>query len=336
MALNKCISLSIPIIAAAICVSAAVVAAPSVARADIGTFGPYGVTVKRPIKYASPGADTLTECKPVARSGHFNGPRPAILLIHGGAWSGGTSSVGPGYTGYSGSWCRLWASWGFDAFSVGYRLTWQARWPAQIIDVQAAIRWVRANAGALHVNPKMITVNGDSAGGQLAMIAGYNARILPGDLAGDYSWINPQPQVIISQFGPWTFGPYRPYGTASVRAEDHARQIMLDSADGRTTSNTPNTLFVQGTRDRTVNQCSQSEPAFRYLRAHGRPASYLSYNGGHEFTGMNGSTWASVVGDVQVKTISYAYAQVQWAGVLPYSEPGPKRAYTTNLPWGCP
>lgn len=306
------------------------------AASQIGTPGSYSVTVKSPIHYASPTSDTLIECKPSATKGHFAGPLPAVLLIHGGAWSGGNNAVNAA-SSYSGRWCSLWASWGYDAFSVGYRLTKEKPWPAQIVDVQAAIRWVRANAARLNVNPGMIVVNGDSAGGQLGMIAGYSYSNIPGDLAGSNAAMNPQPQLVISQFGPWTFGPSRPSGAPSVRAEDYAAQILQDHADGRTKATTPKTMFVQGTLDKTVNQCSQSEPAYRFLTGNGHPAAYLAYDGGHEFTEMNYSTFATVVGEIQVRTIAFAYARAHLAGILPNSETGPAVSYAdATTPKGCP
>ena len=298
-------------------------------RADIvaGTPGPYGVSVKAAVKYASPSKDTLIECKPVARSGHFAGPFPAVMLIHGGAWVGGNNDVDED-SNTSGRWCSLWASWGYDAFSVGYRLTGDAAWPAQIVDVQAAIRYVRANASRLRVNPKFIVVNGDSAGAQLAMIAGYSWRIIPGDLARYESDESPQPQLIISQFGPWYGGPYRPSGAPSTRAYDYAKQVLIDNDDGRTDHTTPNTLFVQGDGDSQITPCSGSVPGYNFLRANGRPTSYIGYHGDHEFTEIQPSSWSRIVGDIQTRTISFAYDRAHKAGIIPWSEEGPQLDYT--------
>ncbi len=322
------------------CVAAAIalMASPFAASAgQVGTPGPYTVTVMKARKFATPAADTMIECKPTATPGHFAGPLPAMMLIHGGAWSGGSNAIGPGYTGSVAAWCELWASWGFDAFAVGYRLTKVAPWPAQIVDVQAAIRWVRANASSLNVNPKMVVANGDSAGGQLAMVAGYSYATIPGDLASDNLNANPQPDLVISQFGPWTFGPYRPDGAPPVRALDYAQSLLLAGADGRTKVSTPPTLFVQGTRDTTVNQCSQSIPAHKFFQANRRPSYYLSFAAGHEFTGLNGPTWNPLVSSVQMRTISFAYDAAHAAGVLPESEVGPVLDYADDaLPVGCP
>ena len=308
---------------------------PCFAGVVAGTPGPYDVSIKAPVYYATSKADSLIECKPIARAGHFNGPLPVMMLIHGGAWVGGNNAVDEA-SSTSGRWCSLWASWGFDTFSVGYRLTREAPWPAQIVDVQAAIRWVRAHTAALHINPGFVVANGDSAGGQLAMIAGYNDRSLPGDLATQDARFDPQPQLVISQFGPWTFGPWRPAGTPSVRAVDHAVQTVLEYTDGRIASSTPKTLFVQGTRDGIVGQCSESQAGYKWLKANGRPASYIAYDGDHEFIHMDYTTWKAVVGAIQVRTIAFAYARAHFTGALPRSEAGPQVVYEdASLPPGC-
>ena len=59
---------------------------------------------------------------------------------------------------------------GYTGVTCNYRLSGVAKWPAQVHDVKAAIRWTRANAEYLGVEPDKICIAGYSAGGQLAMI----------------------------------------------------------------------------------------------------------------------------------------------------------------------
>jgi acetyl esterase/lipase len=66
--------------------------------------------------------------------------RPAAIWLHSGGWAAGSREEGISY------WCALMASHGFVAVSVDYRLSGDAIFPAQIHDVKAAIRWLRANA----------------------------------------------------------------------------------------------------------------------------------------------------------------------------------------------
>lgn len=90
---------------------------------------------------------------------------PAVILVHGGGWKSGYRSE------FAPMAVRL-AQQGFAAFTISYRLSGEARYPAALQDVQDAVRWVRAHAEALHIDPQRIALAGGSAGGQLASLAG--------------------------------------------------------------------------------------------------------------------------------------------------------------------
>jgi dienelactone hydrolase len=105
----------------------------------------------------------------VHRSCTLGEPLPAIVLIHGGGmWTGSRTHMA--------SPARQLAQSGYAAFSVDYRLveasTGPHRWPAQLDDVQLAVRWVRAHAADFGVEPARIGAFGWSAGGQLAALLG--------------------------------------------------------------------------------------------------------------------------------------------------------------------
>lgn len=96
------------------------------------------------------------------------GLRPAVILIHGGGWSGGDKKdMEFLYKPLSEA--------GFVWFSINYRLAPQHRWPACIDDVRTAIRWVRANAAAYRADAGRIALVGYSAGGHLACLAAVQA-----------------------------------------------------------------------------------------------------------------------------------------------------------------
>ena len=92
---------------------------------------------------------------------------PAVIWIHGGGWEAGDKRGG-----FSDAFGPMLARAGFVFFSVNYRLSDQAIFPAQLHDVKAAVRWVRANADALGIDAKRIGVWGHSAGGHLAALVG--------------------------------------------------------------------------------------------------------------------------------------------------------------------
>jgi acetyl esterase/lipase len=88
-----------------------------------------------------------------------------IILLHGGGWRKGDKSMmaifGPELTKH-----------GFVVLTPEYRLLDEASWPAQIEDVKTAIRWAKTNASNLNINPEKVVVQGFSAGGHLALLAG--------------------------------------------------------------------------------------------------------------------------------------------------------------------
>ncbi len=89
---------------------------------------------------------------------------PAVLVLYGGGWRMGDR-------GRVREACLSLARRGFVAVAGEYRLTPESPWPAQIHDVKAAIRWMRANARALHIDAARIAAQGHSAGAHLALLA---------------------------------------------------------------------------------------------------------------------------------------------------------------------
>ena len=88
---------------------------------------------------------------------------PLIVWVHGGAWRAGSKKDMP--LG------RL-VEDGFAVASVDYRLSTVARFPAQVHDIKAAIRFLRAKSGDLGIDARRIVVAGSSAGGHLAALVG--------------------------------------------------------------------------------------------------------------------------------------------------------------------
>jgi acetyl esterase len=103
--------------------------------------------------------------------------RPAVLLVHGGAWQGGDKrDFAPQGEAFAGL--------GFVAVSVNYRLAPAHPLPAAIRDVQAAVEWLRAPAQVqrYRIDPGRIGALGGSAGGHLVAMLGTLGR---GPLDGD-------------------------------------------------------------------------------------------------------------------------------------------------------
>ncbi|MGB3331007.1 MAG: alpha/beta hydrolase fold domain-containing protein, partial [Thermomicrobiales bacterium] len=103
-------------------------------------------------------------------------PRPAVIFVHGGGWEAGNRESGLRLS-------LLLTKRGFVTATIAYRLTSVAMYPAQIHDVKAAIRFLRAHAAEWHVDPDRIGIWGTSAGGHLTALAALNGDY-PG-LEGD-------------------------------------------------------------------------------------------------------------------------------------------------------
>jgi alpha-L-fucosidase 2 len=101
------------------------------------------------------------------------GAHPVAILVHGGGWSAGdkAGSDKPGNGGDITPWFSLFSDAGCTWFSINYRLAPKDRWPAQIEDVDTAIRWVKAHAAEYRGDPRRIVLVGHSAGGHLVMFA---------------------------------------------------------------------------------------------------------------------------------------------------------------------
>ncbi len=95
-----------------------------------------------------------------------DGPFPVIVMIHGGGWCDGDKTYWEPNGGIKS------VAFGFAVASINYRLGPEHPHPAQIQDVKAAIRFLRANAEKYGLDPNRIATWGGSAGGHLAALAG--------------------------------------------------------------------------------------------------------------------------------------------------------------------
>jgi acetyl esterase/lipase len=110
-------------------------------------------------------------------------PVPAVVFLHGGGWRvGSRHSIGPGYAAASPTPFERLAQAGIAVASVDYRLSGEATWPTALHDAKAAVRWLRARADELGIDPERIAAWGESAGGHLAELLGLTGTDLDGDV----------------------------------------------------------------------------------------------------------------------------------------------------------
>jgi acetyl esterase/lipase len=126
-----------------------------------------------------------------------DGPFPVIVSIHGGAWMLGDKGDVQNLATMEG------LKRGYAVACINYRLSGEARFPSQIYDSKAAIRYLRANAGAFFLDQDRFAAWGSSAGAHLAALLGTTPRVRKLE---DFSMGNPQVsskvQAVVSWYGP--------------------------------------------------------------------------------------------------------------------------------------
>ncbi len=125
-------------------------------------------------------------------------PFPAVVCIHGGGWRAGNRKQLSKLT-------QVLAKKGFVAATISYRLSNVAKFPAQIEDCKAAVRFLRANAKKYRIDPERIGCVGFSAGGHLVCLLGAadKEEMLEGD--GGNLDQSSRVQAVVSFFGPTDF-----------------------------------------------------------------------------------------------------------------------------------
>jgi acetyl esterase/lipase len=130
-----------------------------------------------------------------------SGPFPVVIMVHGGGFMFGDKSDGTGLTGVD----QLLAE-GYAVASINYRLSGEAKYPAQIQDSKAAVRFLRANAETYDLNPDKFGAWGASAGGNLAALLGTTCGVA--ELEGSELSNADQSscvQAVVDWFGPIDF-----------------------------------------------------------------------------------------------------------------------------------
>jgi acetyl esterase/lipase len=166
---------------------------PSTRVPDLATE----VREKLDVVYGSGGGEELK--LDLYTPANLPGPLPAVVLIHGGGWGGGTKEE-----------CRenarAFASYGYVAASVNYRLAPRHRFPAPLEDVKCAVRWLRANAAEYHVDPAHVGAVGVSAGAHLAFLLGLTGPEDGFEGQGGNAGVSSSVQAVISLMGPTDLG----------------------------------------------------------------------------------------------------------------------------------
>ena len=123
-----------------------------------------------------------------------DGPLPVIVWVHGGGWLAGSKDGGGPALPFVGK--------GYAVAAINYRLSQHAKFPAQIEDCKAAIRWLRANAKTYNLDPDHIGVWGASAGGHLVALLGTSGDVKELEGKEGNTDQSSRVQAVVDWFGP--------------------------------------------------------------------------------------------------------------------------------------
>lgn len=187
---------------------------------------------------------------------------PVVVWVHGGGWRGGSKD------GIRRSVPIL--SHGLGLVSIGYRLSGEAKFPAAIADVKAAIRWVRANASRYGFDPDRLGAWGSSAGGHLVALLGTAHEVAEWDsMHEENAGVSSRPTAVCNWFGPTDF----------LRMNDFPGRIDHDAPDS------PESLFIGVPIQENPDKTQRANP-IRYvtpddppmLHMHGEKDGSVPYN----------------------------------------------------------
>lgn len=202
---------------------------------------------------------------------------PAILWIHGGAWLRNDRHS-------ESDWCVALAANGYVCLTLDYRLSPEAIFPAAIHDCKCAIRYLRANAAELGIDPQRIGAWGTSAGAHLAALLGTSAGVPELEGEGGWAGTSSAVQAVCDWYGPSDFmhmGDYPDQIDLDHNAPDSPESLLigapiLEHPDLVAKANpityispqTPPIFIAHGKRDRIVPY-NQSERLYAALVAWG-------------------------------------------------------------------
>jgi len=201
---------------------------------------------------------------------------PLLLFIHGGAWKKGNKHD---YLRYLVDFARK----GYVTATVQYRFSNKVKFPAQLQDVKAAIRWLKKNADNYNINSKKVAVIGGSAGGHLAMMAGYTSGISEFNEETESPYSS-EVQAVVNLYGPADLTTEYAREQSSVtnligkKYNEAPELFQKASPTNYITADDPPTLIFQGTIDELV-PFSQSDNLTKQLENAGAQVEYHKLEG---------------------------------------------------------
>jgi acetyl esterase/lipase len=248
---------------------------------------PSNLTAHRDLEYASVNGKSLKLDLFVPPKS--SKPTPVIVWVHGGGWQAGDKSIIQPIPILKS---------GFAVASINYRFSQEARFPAQLYDCKAAVRWVRAHANEYGLDPNKIAAAGDSAGGQLVALLGTTSDHPELEGTEGNLDVSSNVQAVCDFFGPTDFPNWNkgnPNPQAAESPNDPIAKLIggliVDNLD-KARAASPVTyvsakacpFFISHGDWDTVVPLAQSIELNDALQKAGVPSTlYVVSHGGHEF-----------------------------------------------------
>ena len=246
----------------------------------------YQVAIQSNIAYGPAFEEQLDLCRPLG----ISTARPGIVLIHGGAFVAGDKRYQFDDYDTLPDVCQGLASQGFLVASINYRLAPDAIWPAQVSDAQLAVRWLRAHASEIKLNPQSLCTVGLSAGAYLSVFLGVLQKIHPGDRADLLASQAATVGCVVDFYGPVDLAQLlktAPESNQTVRdllgyatPESDPELYHAASPLFLVSSQSAPALIIHGTQDTTV-PIAQSQALQQALQKQHVSVQLITYPGTH-------------------------------------------------------
>jgi acetyl esterase/lipase len=241
-------------------------------------FPTDGLTIYRDLRYSNASDRLLLDIFMPKKENP-----PLIIYVHGGGWAEGSKYECP---------AGGIAEYGFAVACINYRLSAEAKFPAQIEDVQAATKWLRENAETYGYDPEKFGIWGHSAGGHLAALAGTSGENET-KFQAVADWSGPADLTSVEDIGVDLNATDIQYYVVDEKTaiayllggQISEKQELARQADPITyvTPDDPPFMIVHGENDGTVN-VSRSRKLYLALEDAGVDVTYIEVKGGgHHF-----------------------------------------------------
>jgi acetyl esterase/lipase len=156
---------------------------------------PKGVAIEQNVSYLAPDrAEKLDLYLPAGRDKSVRSP--AVVLIHGGGWTGGEKSASREFNIGTNL-----AKAGYVCASVEYMKEAGKRWPTNLMDCKNGVRFLRSRAADYQIDVDHIGVIGGSAGGHLALMVAYTSSVKELEPDSPYPGVSDQVQACVDMYG---------------------------------------------------------------------------------------------------------------------------------------